>query len=174
MRLLIAFAATLTLLAGGFFGYSMRHGELPPPPALPRPAFAKELIERGEKLAGLGACASCHTRPGGAPYAGGLGLQTPFGAIYATNITPEAETGLGLWSEEAFIRAMREGVDRGGRHLYPAFPYDHFTKVTDADLKALYAYFMTRNPVRAEARRNELSFPFNVRPLLAAWNLLFL
>lgn len=174
MRLLIAFAAALTLLAGGFFAYSIRHGELQPRAALPRPAFATDLVERGEKLAGLGACASCHTRPGAAPYAGGHGLHTPFGVIYATNITPEAETGLGLWSEEAFVRAMREGVDRRGRHLYPAFPYDHYTKVTDADLKALYAYFMTRNPVRAPNRPNELSFPFNVRPLLAAWNLLFL
>ena len=174
MRLLIAFAAALTLLAGGLFAYATRHAELPPQPALPRPAFAADLIERGQTLAGLGACASCHTRPGGEPYAGGHGLHTPFGVIYATNITPEAETGLGLWSEDAFIRAMREGVDRRGRHLYPAFPYDHYTKVTDADLKALYAYFMSRKPVRAQAKPNELRFPFNLRPLLAGWNLLFL
>ncbi len=73
-------------------------------------------------------------------------MHTPFGAIHATNITPDAETGIGLWSEAAFIRAMREGVDRRGRMLYPAFPYDHYTKVNDADLKAIYAYIITRPP----------------------------
>jgi mono/diheme cytochrome c family protein len=174
MRILIAFAAALTILAGGFFAYALRHGELPPREALPRPTFPADLVARGEKLASLGACAACHTRPGGAPYSGGLGLHTPFGVIYATNITPEAETGIGLWSEAAFVRAMRQGVDRRGRHLYPAFPYDHYTRVNDTDLKALYAYFVTRQPVRAEAKANELRFPFNLRPLMAAWNMLFL
>lgn len=174
MRKLIAFAATLTLIAAAVFTYAVSHNELDPRPALPRPAYPPELVARGEKLAALGACASCHTRPGGAPYAGGVGLHTPFGVIYSTNVTPEAETGIGLWGEDAFIRAMREGVDRRGRMLYPAFPYDHYTKVTDADMKALYAYFMTREPVRAEAKRNELAFPFGFRPLLAAWNFLFL
>ena len=77
-------------------------------------------------------------------------LETPFGKIYGTNITPDPYTGIGNWSEQAFVRAMREGVDREGRHLYPAFPYDHFTRLTDDDLKALYAYTMTRDPVRAE------------------------
>lgn len=173
MRRLIAFAATLTLVAAAVFVYAVSHEELDPRPALPRPTYAADLVARGEKLASLGACASCHTRPGGAPYAGGVGLHTPFGVIYSTNITPEAETGLGLWGEDAFVRAMRQGVDRRGRMLYPAFPYDHYTKVTDADLKALYAYFMTREPVRAESKPNELAFPFGFRPLLAVWNILF-
>lgn len=174
MRKLIAFAFALTLVAGGVLAYALSHQELEPRAALPRPTFPPELIQRGEKLASLGACAACHTRPGGPAYAGGVALHTPFGAIHATNITPDVETGIGLWSEAAFIRAMREGVDRRGRMLYPAFPYDHYTKVTDADLKALYAYIITRPPVKEAARPNDLRFPFNIRPLVALWNLLFL
>lgn len=174
MRKLIAFAFALTLIAAGVLAYALSHSELEPRAALPRPTFPADLIQRGEKLAALGACAACHTRPGGAAYAGGVALHTPFGAIHATNITPDAETGIGLWSEAAFIRAMREGVDRRGRMLYPAFPYDHYTKVTETDLKALYAYIITRPPVSEPARPNDLQFPFNIRPLLAVWNLLFL
>jgi mono/diheme cytochrome c family protein len=106
-------------------------------------------------------------------FAGGLPLPTPFGTIYSTNLTPDPEAGIGRWSEAAFTRAMREGVDRQGRHLYPAFPYDHFTKVTDEDDRALYAFLMTRKPVRAEAPANQLPFPLKLRMVLAGWNLLF-
>ena len=98
----------------------------------------------------IGNCNVCHTNSDGLPYAGGRPLQTPFGIIHATNITPDPETGIGAWSEAAFMRAMREGVRRDGAHLYPAFPYDHFTKVTPADLRAVYAFLMTREPVRAQ------------------------
>jgi mono/diheme cytochrome c family protein len=84
------------------------------------------------------------------------------------------QTGIGRWSEEAFVRAMRAGVDRAGRHLYPAFPYDHFARTDAADLRALYAYFMTREPVQARAPANALYFPFNLRPLIAVWKWLFL
>lgn len=136
-------------------------------------AFDAAQVARGAQLAALGNCMDCHTVPEGKPYAGGRALKTPFGTVYGTNITPDAETGIGRWSEAAFVRAMREGVDRGGRHLYPAFPYDHFTKVTEADLKALYAYIMTRQPVRAETPPNKLIFPFNIRPLIGIWKALF-
>jgi mono/diheme cytochrome c family protein len=139
-----------------------------------RSAFDAALIESGAQLAAIGNCETCHTAPDGARYAGGRSVGTPFGVIYSTNITPDRETGIGAWSQEAFARAMRDGVRRDGAHLYPAFPYDHFTHVTDADIKALYAYAMTREPVRAENRKNELAFPFNVRPLLAGWKLLYL
>jgi mono/diheme cytochrome c family protein len=101
-------------------------------------------------------------------------LATPFGTIYGTNITPDPETGIGRWSEAAFTRAMREGVDRSGRHLYPAFPYDHFVRTTDEDLHALYAYLMTRDPVAARPPGNRLTFPLSFRPLIAGWKLLFL
>lgn len=136
--------------------------------------FGADLLERGAQLAAVGNCIACHTVPGEKAFAGGLPLPTPFGTIYSTNITPDPETGIGRWSEEAFRRAMREGVDREGRHLYPAFPYDHFTRVTDEDNRALYAYLMTREPVRAEPRQNDLVFPLGFRPLLAGWKFLFL
>ena len=105
--------------------------------------------------------------------AGGRPIETPFGIIYSTNITPDVETGIGAWSYPAFERAMREGIHRDGRQLYPAFPYTHFAKASDADLQALYAYLMAQPAVRADAPNNALAFPFNLRPLLAGWNALF-
>ncbi len=105
--------------------------------------------------------------------AGGRALETPFGIVYSTNITPDPETGIGAWSYPAFERAMREGIHRDGRHLYPAFPYNHFARTTDADLQALYAYLMAQPAVRAANRETALSFPFNIRPLMAGWNALF-
>lgn len=146
---------------------------LDPVAAPSRDAFDPPLVARGRSLAAIGDCAGCHTKPGGAPFAGGVALGTPFGTIFGTNITPDAKSGIGSWSEEAFRRAMREGVARDGRHLYPAFPYNHFTLLADEDLEALYAYFMTRDPVSAKAPDNRLSFPFSLRPLIAGWKLLY-
>jgi len=125
-------------------------------------------------LAAIGNCASCHTARGGRDFAGGVPVPTPFGTVYSSNITPDGETGIGRWSEQAFQRAMRSGVDREGRHLYPTFPYDHFTNVSDDDDYALYAYLMTREPVHAIAPENQLSFPLNQRSVVAGWKLLFL
>jgi len=139
----------------------------------PDPAgFDQALVERGADLASIGNCNTCHTAPGGRPYAGGVGLTTPFGVIYSTNITPD-QTGIGNWSEVAFGRALREGVARDGSHLYPVFPYDHFTLLSDDDVRALYAYFMTLEPVRVTPSANEVPFPLNVRLILAGWKLLF-
>jgi nicotinate dehydrogenase subunit B len=135
--------------------------------------YAAATIARGEQLAALGNCAVCHTTTDGAVNAGGRALETPFGTIFSTNITPDAETGIGAWSYPAFERAMREGLHRDGRHLYPAFPYTHFAKASEADLQALYAYLMAQAPVRATTPKNTLAFPFNIRPLLAGWNALF-
>ena len=101
--------------------------------------YSAATIARGQQLAALGDCAVCHTGINGVLNAGGRPLETPFGIIYSTNITPDVETGIGAWSYPAFERAMREGIHRDGRHLYPAFPYTHFAKTTDADMQALYA-----------------------------------
>lgn len=131
------------------------------------------MIAKGAALAAIGNCSSCHTAERGKPYSGGRPLHTPFGTMYGTNITPDPDTGIGRWSEAAFRRAMHEGLDRQGRHLYPAFPYDHFTKVTDEDIRALYGFIMTREPVRAENRPHELRFPFNMRSLIGAWKRLY-
>ena len=135
--------------------------------------YSAVTIARGSQLAALGDCAVCHTDAYGAINAGGRAIETPFGIVYSTNITPDVETGIGGWSYPAFERAMREGIHRDGRHLYPAFPYTHFARTTDADMQALYAYFMAQPPVRAENRATTLAFPFNWRPLLAGWNALF-
>jgi len=133
-----------------------------------------EQIARGAELAAVGDCAVCHTAVGGRPFAGGRGVPTPFGTVYATNITPDVETGIGAWSEAAFRRAMRDGIDRSGRHLYPVLPYPHFTRATDADIAAMYAFLMSRTPVRATTPANKLPFPLGNRVLLAGWNLLYL
>ena len=137
-------------------------------------AFDPALVRRGANLATLGLCANCHTTQQSAPFAGGLAIATPFGTVYSTNITPDRDTGIGAWSEQAFARAMKDGVGRDGSHLYPAFPYDHYTRLAPDDVRALYAFMMTRDPVRAPARANDLTFPLGLRPLLAGWKLLFL
>ena len=137
-------------------------------------SFDRALVKRGRDLAAIGNCNDCHTVRGGHDFAGGLAVPTPFGTIYSSNITPDAETGIGRWSEAAFRRAMQSGVNRDGQHLYPTFPYDHFTHVSDEDDRALYAFLMTRPPVHAPARANQLSFPFDQRAVVAGWKLLFL
>ena len=137
-------------------------------------SFDTALVRRGRDLAAIGNCNDCHTVRDGKDFAGGLPVPTPFGTIFSSNITPDAETGIGRWPEAAFRRAMRSGVDRDGQHLYPTFPYDHFTNVTDEDDRALYAYLMTREPVRAPARANQLPFPLDQRVVIAGWKLLFL
>ena len=130
--------------------------------------------ERGRYLAAAGNCVSCHTRPGGDPFAGGVAFEAPYrflGTIYSTNITPDRETGIGDWSEEQFIRAMREGIAPDGAHLFPAFPYTAFTKLSDFDVKALYAYLRTLEPVRYTPPENGIMF--HQRWGMALWNALF-
>lgn len=135
--------------------------------------FSQEQIDRGQVLAGIGNCQSCHTTDPDQPYAGGLPFETEFGTLYSTNITPDPDTGIGQWSQEAFNRAMREGVSRDGSHLFPAFPYTHFANVSDGDLEDLYAYMMTREAINAEPPENTLRFPFSIRMLQAGWKLLY-
>ena len=142
----------------------------PPAPS----SFDPALVKRGRDLAAIGNCSDCHTVPGGKAFAGGMPVPTPFGAVYSSNITRDPGSGIGRWSEAAFQRAMRFGVDRAGHHLYPTFPYDHFTNVTDEDDRALYAFLMTRSPASTPDRPNDLSFPFNQRFVVAGWKLLFL
>lgn len=162
--------AALVLLALAW--YLMWRPALPAQTAPAR--FDAALVARGANLSRLGMCAACHTVDPARPFAGGLAIETPFGTVHSTNITPDARTGIGGWSPEAFERAMRRGVSRDGRLLYPAFPYNHYAKLAPSDLQALYAYFMTRPALEAPARENHMTFPFGFRPLLAFWNLLYL
>ncbi|KRA66525.1 aldehyde dehydrogenase [Caulobacter sp. Root655] len=171
-RLLVGLLAAVVVAMVGFAAFAWRPsiGKITPPAAS---GFSPALVARGEVLAGAGYCSTCHTAKGGQPFAGGYPMQTGFGTIYSTNITPDAKTGIGTWSEAAFRRAMHQGVARDGSHLLPAFPYDHFTKLTDADVSALYAYMMTRPAVVAPDRRNGIAFPLNIRALQAGWKLLY-
>lgn len=167
---------TIVLIAVLFCGAALSlagHPPLPPetPSATPAPA---QSIAQGAQLAALGNCMACHTAKGGKPFAGGLALNTPFGKIFSTNITPDLETGIGHWSLEAFTRAMRKGVARDGHLLYPVFPYTHFQYMNDADLAFVYAYLMRRDPVQAVTPPNKLMFPLQFRPLIAGWNMLYL
>ena len=171
-RTLLGLAIALILAFGAFFAWQWR-GELAPTSTSAH-AFDPGIVTKGAQLAAIGECAVCHTRAGGKSFAGGFPVQTPFGVVYGTNITPDRDTGIGAWSEEAFRRAMREGVARDGTHLYPAFPYDHFTKLTDGDISALYAFLMTRAPVAQANRQPQLDFPLNFRIFAAGWQLLFL
>ena len=172
MRTLVRLLITVAILVGLGYAYSWRSAiaAIERPPAS---AFPAEIVKAGASLAAIGNCATCHTRDGGAPYAGGLAIETPFGRIHATNITPEPTAGIGRWSEPAFVRAMREGVSRDGRHLYPAFPYDHMAKMSDADIRSVHAFLMTRQAVVAQPPANDLSFPYNVRSLIAIWKALY-
>lgn len=143
-----------------------------PPPA--PTSFDRESIARGQDLAQIGNCSGCHTAEPDRLMAGGRLLDTPFGKIVASNITPHAEDGIGAWSREAFDRAMRRGIGRDGSHLYPVFPYDHFTHATDGQLDALYAWLMTRRPISGRSAGTWIGGIVGFRPLLAGWNLLHL
>jgi mono/diheme cytochrome c family protein len=172
-RLVVRLFWVVGALVLAFLLYAWR-SPIPPIDAPDADSFDAADVRRGAQLAALGNCATCHTAAGGETFAGGRAVDTPFGTIYSTNITPDAPTGIGRWSLAAFKRAMRDGVDREGDHLYPAFPYDHFTLVTDEDSAALYAYIMSRQAVRAKASENKLTFPFNMRFMIAGWKLIFL
>lgn len=131
-------------------------------------------VTRGRYVAIAGDCAACHTDPNqGKPFAGGYALQTPFGKLLASNITFDKETGIGSWTEEQFIRAVREGKGKEGEHLYPAMPYNDYVKVSDQDMHDLWAYMQTVTPVNNKVVSNQLPFPFNIRLMMLGWNLLF-
>ncbi|MYM62838.1 cytochrome c [Pseudomaricurvus sp. HS19] len=129
--------------------------------------------EQGEYLARAGNCSSCHTTQDNKPYAGGVEFKTPFGTLYSTNISSDKETGIGAWSFADFYRSMKHGIRPDGSHLYPAFPYTAFAKLSDTDIGSLYLYLQTLAPVNSPAPLNELNFPFNWRPLLSLWKGLF-
>jgi mono/diheme cytochrome c family protein len=169
-----ALSLTAVCLVIALAGYTTVWHEKLPAVTPGQTGFPSWQVARGAELAAVGDCEVCHSASGGQPYAGGRGVPTPFGTVYATNITPDLETGIGTWSEAAFRRAMRAGIDRDGRHLYPVLPYPHFTRATDDDIAAMYAFLMTRQPIRQAAPPNRLPFPLNYRVLLAGWNLLYL
>ncbi|WP_322067224.1 c-type cytochrome [Burkholderia ubonensis] len=143
-------------------------------PAAAANAQDADQIARGAYLARVGDCVACHTSRRDQPFAGGLAMETPFGTIYSTNITPDIKHGIGSYSYDDFAAAMRKGVAKDGHLLYPAMPYPSFSKVSDTDIRALYAYFMHGvRPIGQPNTETRLRFPFNLRVMLTGWNLLF-
>ena len=132
-----------------------------------------EQVRRGQALVIAGDCMSCHLREGGAPFAGGYPLRTPFGVIYSPNITSDKETGIGAWTGDDFYRAMHDGIGRQGENLYPAFPYPNFNRISRADDDAILAYLKAVPAVRYTAPGNQLAFPMNIRFMVSFWNWLF-
>jgi mono/diheme cytochrome c family protein len=138
-------------------------------------------VEHGRYLAAVGNCVSCHTSQDSLPLGGGVAFavagspfDSPVGKVYSTNISPDVETGIGLWTLNEFSRAMRQGVSRDGRHLYPVFPYTHFGSLTDQDIFSLFAFLQRERPIRFRPPESELPFPLNFRPLLAVWKFFYL
>ncbi|GHB07416.1 c-type cytochrome [Salinicola rhizosphaerae] len=137
-------------------------------------APAQTAEQRGAYLARAGDCVACHTAPDGKPFAGGLKIDSPFGAIISTNITPDPDAGIGNYTRDQFAAALREGKRADGANLYPAMPYPSYAKLTDEDIDALYAYFMNGvEPVSEKAPESDLSFPFNQRWGISLWNWVF-
>ena len=170
---LIGGLAAVVVVAGGAF-VAWRFLDRDPEIRAADVKATPELIARGEYLVRMADCAACHNAPGGKPLTGGVAFNLPFGTIYSTNITPDKETGIGAWSDDDFVRALHQGVAKDGSHLYPAFPYSSYTGLSRDDAVAMKAYLFSLPGVRAPARQNELSFPFDQRWTLAFWNLAFL
>ena len=163
----------LALLGVAAVRWLNERGEDPLADAAVRAAATPELIARGAYLARAGNCMGCHTAQGGAPYAGGRGVPTPFGTVYAPNLTPDKTTGIGDWSPAEFWRALHNGRARDGRLLYPAFPYPNYTRITRADSDAIHAYLRSLPAVAQANTPHELQFPFDQQAALAVWRALY-
>lgn len=170
--LLLATLGTVLLLAALVAWLNVRDEAGAPPGGAARPPSAED-VARGAYLARAGNCRGCHTAPGGPAYAGGLGVQTPFGVVVAPNITPDPSTGIGSWSPDDFWRALHHGRSRDGRLLYPAFPYPSFTLVTREDADAIHAYLMSVPAVGKANEPHRLRFPYGTQAALAVWRALY-
>ncbi len=140
------------------------------PTGVPAELKSASQVERGEYLTRAADCEVCHTAKDGVPFAGGLAFVLPFGTIYSTNITPDAQTGIGSYSDANFLDAVHKGIGRNNTKLYPAMPYASYTYMSDADALAIKSYLFTLKPVHAPAPPNTLSFPFNQRGLMSLWS----
>jgi mono/diheme cytochrome c family protein len=150
-------------------GRDQEGGEAPPPATAANP----DPMQHGRELVALADCKSCHTARGGAPFAGGRAIPTPFGTFYSPNITSDSKTGLGGWSSTDFWHALHNGYSKDGTLLYPTFPYTNYTKISRRDSDAMFAYLRSISPVSQANHPHELAFPYNHRLLLVAWRALF-
>lgn len=168
-----ALLLVVVVLAAAFVVYAWRQDGRGAIDASPSPgplALSGTPVERGRYLADAADCVACHTAPGGEAYAGGLAFRLPFGTIYSSNLTPDPAAGIGGWSDEDFLKAVRSGVGRGGRHLYPAHPYTSYAGMAREDVLAIKAYLGTLPPVTAKVPDSDLRFPFSQRGLMPLWN----
>jgi mono/diheme cytochrome c family protein len=165
--------AVLALAAAAGVAWLNVRGEAPVSDEAASGVPADALVRRGAYLAKAGNCAACHTARGGAAFAGGKGIETPFGTVFTSNITPDAEHGIGKWSADHFWRAMHHGRSRDGRLLYPAFPYPDYTLVTREDTDALFAFLRSQPAARQANRPHDLRFPYDSQAALAVWRALF-
>lgn len=168
---LLALTVVGVVAAGAFFFWPAPLPDVSQ--ARARVAAGPETIKRGEYLARAADCAACHTVASGKSYAGGLAFPLPMGTIYATNITPDKEFGIGNWSDAEFVRAMHHGVRKDGADLYPAFPYASYALMSTEDALAIKDYLFSQEPVHARPPADDLIFPFNQRFFVRAWKLLF-
>lgn len=171
-RVALALVILLTVITGLVLYLGLRDDGISASSEVPANPPA-EMVARGAYLARAGNCMACHTERGGMSYAGGRAIHTPFGRIYAPNITPDQRTGIGSWNADDFWQALHNGKSKDGTLLYPAFPYPNYTKVTRADADAMFAYLKTLPPVQQVNKEPELRFPFNHRALLVVWRALY-
>src|SRR5579863_1649060 len=188
-RLILVLAGAVLIFVLGFLGrmilqpgpYAFAGGHAvdlaayagPSPTSVPSELLQADAHTRGEYIARMADCEACHTMKGGEPFAGGRPFVLPFGTIYTPNITPDPDTGIGRWSDAQFLRAVHRGVSANGSRLYPAFPYDSYTLLTDSDVMAIKSYLFSLQPARQANRPNTFSFPFNQRWLMAFWSAFF-
>jgi len=170
LRKSLAVLPVALMLLASWVAVPAAHGQQPPAQPAPAPQTP---AQRGQYLAQAGDCISCHTANGGTPFAGGYRIDTPFGGLLAPNITPDPKTGIGLWSADQFYRALHDGVNRHGQDMYPAMPYDFYTRITREDSDAIFAYLRTLAPVVNAVAINQLRFPFNQRWSMAVWRELY-
>jgi mono/diheme cytochrome c family protein len=188
-KIIAAVVAVIVVIVGGFVGWLMlgrdpmsfaagstvalddyKGGDVT---GVPAQLAHADLVKRGEYLVHAADCQACHTAPGGAPFAGGVAFNLPFGTIWSTNITPDKQTGIGTYTDAQFLAAVHKGIRADGERLYPAMPYTSYTYMTDAAALAIKAYLMTLPPIHAPARQDQLSWPFDQRGLLALWDVMF-
>lgn len=173
-RFLIVVLLLIVIGVGAYFVLNRTDHDDGTAPAIAGAPANADPVARGEYLARAADCVACHTVPEtGKPFAGGVAFKLPFGTIYSSNITADEETGIGRWSDDEFVRAVREGVRKDGKHLYPAFPYTSYTQLSRADVLAIKAYLFTLPKVRQPETPNDLGFPFNQRWAMGFWNAAF-
>ena len=171
-RIFLTFGTALLLTTAGVVGFAYLHDADSHVASMPVVDFQQQLYQ-GSYLARAANCMGCHTTRGGAAYAGGRRIATPFGDMYTPNLTPDTTTGIGRWSADDFWRALHDGKSRDGHLLYPAFPYTEYTKMSRSDADAMFAYLKTLTPVQQKNRPYALRFPYDQRILLAGWRALY-